>query len=328
MVGTSKLSASFGEKTPAEGVTTCPSLAPIVVINPVAPSVNTKTTYTPLVKLPGVPETIDTQKSDTNPCPFGNYLNILIKLFLGICGVLAVIMIVMGGIEYMTSELISSKEAGKESIRNALLGLLLALGAYLILNTINPDLLNVCLNNLPKETITIDPEKIVGDTPPPAGGKICNGEYKTGDIWPADYDTRAQLASQKIDVKLPSCSNGKVGDSCTSVYQLDTAGIIKFKQNCDKYVGGNCEVTISGGTECWMHGSNPAKVHMPGGFSADIRKGTTTPTTTPNLIKYITQDGKNTPTPVKWIGGAYYPAYAIGTLKVVDEKDHYHVVSY
>jgi hypothetical protein len=47
----------------------------------------------------------------------------------------------MGGIEYMTSELVSSKEAGKERIRDALFGLLLALGAWTLLYTINPDLL-------------------------------------------------------------------------------------------------------------------------------------------------------------------------------------------
>jgi lipoprotein-anchoring transpeptidase ErfK/SrfK len=121
---------------------------------------NTDTTYTLLTPLPGLgldgtSQTIDTAKTTAQPCPFGYYLNIMIKLFLGICGVLAVIMIVMGGIQYMTSELVSSKEEGKKSITNAIFGLLLALGAYLILNTINPNLLNICLNNLPKASITI-----------------------------------------------------------------------------------------------------------------------------------------------------------------------------
>ncbi len=79
-----------------------------------------------------------------NPTPtdaFGKYLNILIPMFIGLCAVLAVVMIVIGGIEYSTSELISSKEAGIEKIKGAILGLLLALGAYVILKEINPDLL-------------------------------------------------------------------------------------------------------------------------------------------------------------------------------------------
>jgi len=76
----------------------------------------------------------------------GAYLNIMIKIFIGICAVLSVVMIVIGGLEYMTSELISSKEAGKEKIRDALLGLLIALGAYALLFTINPNLLNSDIN--------------------------------------------------------------------------------------------------------------------------------------------------------------------------------------
>jgi cell wall-associated NlpC family hydrolase len=78
----------------------------------------------------------------------GMYLNLMMNIFIGICAVLAVIMILMGGIEYMSSELISSKEAGKERIRNALLGLLLALGAWTLLNTINPNLLNTSFSSL------------------------------------------------------------------------------------------------------------------------------------------------------------------------------------
>ncbi len=73
----------------------------------------------------------------------GGYLNTMIKLFIGICAVLSVIMIVIGGIEYMTTELISGKEAGKERIIHAILGLLLALGAWTLLYTINPELLNI-----------------------------------------------------------------------------------------------------------------------------------------------------------------------------------------
>ncbi len=113
------------------------------------------TGYELLAPLPGL-GSIDTLPSDTNPCPFGKYLNIIIRLFLGICAVLAMVMIVAGGIEYMTSELGSSKEAGKGKITHAILGLILALGAYAILNTLNPQLLGgICLNRLPEANITI-----------------------------------------------------------------------------------------------------------------------------------------------------------------------------
>src|SRR3989338_8816730 len=71
----------------------------------------------------------------------GGYLNVMIRIFIGICAVLAVIMIVVGGIEYMMSELISNKENGRHRITGAIFGLVLALGAWTLLNTINPDLL-------------------------------------------------------------------------------------------------------------------------------------------------------------------------------------------
>ncbi len=133
-----------------------------------------ETTYYPLAPLPGVGKMdctkikdmygvdttncIDTAPSETNSCPFGNYLNMLIKIFIGLCAVLAFIMIVMGGIEYMTSELVSGKANGKERIMGAILGLLLALGAYTLLNTLNPQLLEICLGNMPKATVMIQDE--------------------------------------------------------------------------------------------------------------------------------------------------------------------------
>lgn len=85
----------------------------------------------------------------------GGYLNVMIRIFIGICAVLAVIMIVVGGIEYMTSELISNKENGKHRITGAIFGLVLALGAWTLLNTINPDLLKTDLTSLKNVEVTV-----------------------------------------------------------------------------------------------------------------------------------------------------------------------------
>lgn len=157
---------TYSNTTPASWENSSNPMPPPVPLPPntteQTKSVDTKTTYTPLAPLPdGTGQLMgefDTKPSDTNPCPFGKYLNIVIKFFIGMAAVLSMIMIVMGGIEYMTSDLVSSKESGKSKIRNAVLGLLLALGSYTILNTLNPKLLDVCLNNLPEAKITIDAE--------------------------------------------------------------------------------------------------------------------------------------------------------------------------
>jgi len=121
------------------------------------PATTTDPNYNLLAPLPNGNETMSTfDPTGAGGGALGGYLNLMIKLFIGICAVLAVIMIVMGGIEYMTTELISSKEAGKERIRNAILGLLLALSAWMLLNQINPNILNTDLKSLASVTVTVD----------------------------------------------------------------------------------------------------------------------------------------------------------------------------
>ncbi len=88
--------------------------------------------YIPLTSLPGQ-EKVGTDKTTS-------YLQNLLLLGIGIAIVLAVLMIVIGGIQYMASDAFTAKEDAKEKITMALLGLLIALGGYLILYTINPKL--------------------------------------------------------------------------------------------------------------------------------------------------------------------------------------------
>ncbi|MFA6177756.1 MAG: NlpC/P60 family protein [Candidatus Paceibacterota bacterium] len=114
-------------------------------------------TYNLLAPLPN-PNGGD-QMRDFDPTQQGNlsvYLNLMIKLFIGICAVLAVIMIVMGGIEYMTSELPGEKGDGKGKIINAIFGLILALGAWTLLYTINPKLLDSSLSSLKNVEVTVE----------------------------------------------------------------------------------------------------------------------------------------------------------------------------
>ena len=109
-------------------------------------------TYTLLAPLPGMGNNNTFNPATTGA--LGNYLNIMLKLFIGICAVLAVIMMVLGGIEYMTSELPGMKEAGKSRITNAIFGLVLALLAWTLLYTINPNLLKSDLN-IPNADLTV-----------------------------------------------------------------------------------------------------------------------------------------------------------------------------
>ena len=71
------------------------------------------------------------------------FLSNLYKFGIGIGGVLAFGMIVVGGIYYITSGAIQKKTEGKEIILGALWGLALLLGAFLIMQTINPRLIEL-----------------------------------------------------------------------------------------------------------------------------------------------------------------------------------------
>lgn len=68
------------------------------------------------------------------------YLRYLYLFGLTLVGVVGLGALVYGGFTYMLSGTATSKEEAKKRIWGAITGLILALSAYLILNTINPDL--------------------------------------------------------------------------------------------------------------------------------------------------------------------------------------------
>jgi hypothetical protein len=77
--------------------------------------------------------------------PLNKVLNQLFYIGLVAAIILAIVMIIRGGIEYMTVDSITSKESGKKRVQAALGGLVLAFSAILILNTVNPGLTSLQL---------------------------------------------------------------------------------------------------------------------------------------------------------------------------------------
>jgi hypothetical protein len=71
---------------------------------------------------------------------FSGYLNTLYAIAIVVAALLAVIKIAIGGVKYMLSEVVTSKADAKKDIRGAVFGLIIVLGAFLILNTINSGL--------------------------------------------------------------------------------------------------------------------------------------------------------------------------------------------
>lgn len=114
--------------------------------------------YTPLAPLPCIAGNGITCSGGNgavqNTVNFETYVQNMINLLIALSAVAAVVMIVWGGIEYMTTSSISGKGAGLDKVRHAIYGLLLVLCSFLILQTIDPRLTAIPTTLVPKITLS------------------------------------------------------------------------------------------------------------------------------------------------------------------------------
>jgi hypothetical protein len=209
----------------------------------------------------------------------GTYLNVMIRIFIGLCAVLSVIMIVIGGIEYMTSELPGNKEHGRERITGAIFGLVLALGAWTLLYQINPDILNTDLNSLTNVSVSVTETSAQNEVPQPlVNGKY--GNYPAGANWQGIAGAPATLPAG-VSLNAAQCTTvGQTG--CTSTDGLNTSLINSIASGCASGNNGTpCPIKLTAGTESWLHGGDTGKTsHGPGSPTVDLSE-------TPALNSYL-----------------------------------------
>jgi hypothetical protein len=191
--------------------------------------VGAQSEYIPLVGVPGV------EASDTS---FSSFINALYVLSIVIAGLLAVIKIVIGGVKWMLTDIVTSKADAKKDIRAALIGLMVVLGAVLILTVINPQLTQSTLNLKPAVVETpADPiartasEKAVieaGIQSVSDGGKEicdrtktkCTKSLPPGAVDPDGYDKTAEVVPLPTAKEFQDEANGlaaKAGYSNTAL---------------------------------------------------------------------------------------------------------------
>jgi len=111
----------------------------IVLLSIPSPSSATEVKFKPQVELPGFGEYTFNKTDGTRP--IGLYIKAIYKYAIGIVGILAAVVLMFGGILWLTaggnSERISN---AKSWIGASLTGLVLAMASYMILSMINPDL--------------------------------------------------------------------------------------------------------------------------------------------------------------------------------------------
>jgi hypothetical protein len=122
------------------------------------------------------------------------------NLLISLAAVFAVLMIVIGGFQYMSTDAIQGKSAGRERIKNAIFGLILVLGAYLILYTINPKLLEL---NLSVDSVTVAQEGTEG------GGVVDQSKLSCADCVSVGSDIAVKIgAGAQLDSSIMNSVTG------------------------------------------------------------------------------------------------------------------------
>lgn len=120
--------------------------------------------YTPLAPLPGTVNLDDTTALRVGETNLTTYISGAIKLLIAIGGALSILMAIIGGAQFVTAGIApSARQDAKNRILNAFTGLALILSSYLILNSINPKLVEFKLsleNVTPVITRPVTPETV------------------------------------------------------------------------------------------------------------------------------------------------------------------------
>lgn len=237
------------------------------------------------------------------------YIPYVFKLAIGISAVITVCVIIYGGIEYMMAESLIKKNNGKERIQNAIFGLIFVITAWLILNTINPDLTTI---NLEIEPIMISQ---------PVGTLSTSGKKMTDEEKAASTVVRALLYTGGVEAYRDPCTEGQTRE-CVNLNGLETdtiKGLIELKDEC----GTNCEVTVTGGTE----GGHAVGSDHYDGTAVDLRSSNS------SLNSYILEKAIGEPVQTK-IGPQYILKINGKIVKFTRESssaegstgDHWHVL--
>ena len=143
-------------------------------------------TYRLLAPLPGLSLIRDTdlcleykaslkaqgQDTENIVCDINDFLNFLMRMLIAISAIFLIVRIVIAGFSYMVTDIPFVKASSKGAIGTALAGLALALGAWVLLNTINPRLVSggVELGQVNFEVINY----------PDVGDNTIDPDFKTG----------------------------------------------------------------------------------------------------------------------------------------------------
>lgn len=206
-------------------------------------------TYTPLVSLP-----LGEDGADLKEWTLSTYLSGMLRLIIALGGAVAILMAIVGGVQYVASGIApSAKQDAKNRITDAFIGLAIILTAYLLLNTISPDFVNFKLS-LPKIAGTSGEEpEVTADSiflqKSDKCTEVCEAGHSCMSFIGESGDEVASCQADELLACVPptSTTDGTAwpSDEYERTTKLKTAGISVNKSNCTK-IGKN----EAGGNNC------------------------------------------------------------------------------
>ena len=159
-----------------------------------------------------------------------SYIQYIYIFGLSLIGIAALGVLVYGGFMYMMSDTVVSKEDAKKYIWAAITGLILGLSAYLILNTINSDLVSLTppeLNDLSESKEPVKPTDCTDDASACTRCEVCV---------PSGIEEGKKICKNTCDKECATCE----GDTCV---------IKEDGTECKEYTNGTCKDGVCVGEE-------------------------------------------------------------------------------
>jgi hypothetical protein len=160
----------------------------------------------------------------------GDYLNVIFKMGIAIAGILGVLMIVVGGFQYMTTDSFGGKSNAKSTINQALGGVILALTSWLLLSTLDPDLVNFTIGI---SDITPAQYEAVTGNPVPTAPEVSQMTANAA----AEAGVNECVAAALLAME--SGGNPLAIGHDENVEQHNTRSFQSFKNSVQFYLGGN-----------------------------------------------------------------------------------------
>lgn len=198
----------------------CTACAAIAV-----PAVAQAQGFVPLVGIPGVPQ---------GDASIQQYIDALFLLSIGLAAALAVVRIIIAGVKYMLSEIVTSKAEAKKEIGGALLGLVIILAAVTILQTINPGLVSINpLQNATSTTVNVpsrqlSPEERARQQAEECGGTVIRNRNEYEAVCPTGTSGREQFSGwpRAFPSSLPQEHREEIMEECRLIQGYPVTGVV------------------------------------------------------------------------------------------------------